>query len=115
MVTPPDGSETTSVNIDRDHLRALLDECVRPAVEKGFGDEEVQAVERLADEMAVNDERDLRFDVQAGGKELPLQVRLFMDDHNSPDLSFFSGAEVIKTIDANIARFLDFDFFAEGE
>jgi hypothetical protein len=112
---PPEGAaETGAADIDREQLHAFLEECVAARV-GGFGESQVAAVEQLAAELAVGEERDLHFQVQANGSQTTLQVRLSMDEPDAPTVSFYSDPDVIAPIEAGIRRFLDFDFFDEKQ
>ena len=57
------------------------------------------AITEALPELALDETRRWRIDGDFDGAAMRLEIQIFMDDINAPDLSFHSSAEVIAEID----------------
>ena len=86
----------TSMNFDGENVRPFLESpkpgTVDPAV--------IATVDQAVNTMAVGETRDFVINAQTG-----LQLQIFMDDFQAPDLYFFGSQEVIQYIDQSLIAF----------
>lgn len=66
---------------------------------EGFGQAEIDLIESRLLEMEVDEEESLNFRVRYAGKETPLQIAIFMDDVDAPDIAFFTSVELAAVIE----------------
>lgn len=86
-------SAETSMNFDSDNVRPFLDTLNANAA--GTVDASaLTAVDRALNTMGVDDTRDVLLNADTG-----LQLQIFMDDIQAPDLYFFGSPDVITYID----------------
>ena len=57
--------------------------------------------------MAVDSEKSWDFDVVHTGQKVPLQIRVFMDDVEAPDVYFFTTPELAATINRELRAYFD--------
>jgi hypothetical protein len=98
--------EEASMNFDSENVRPFL-ERLKPLVESGFSDGEVLQVQRMMEDLKIDEEKELEFPIHYRGRQTILRVRIFMDDVNSPDVYFFTDPELAKEIDKELERFAD--------
>jgi hypothetical protein len=95
----------TSMNFDAH----LVDPFLRQlsASIEGFGPTEISKVLTVIDQLAFDDEQELRFQVTYAGELVPLNVRIFKDDEEAPDLYFFAPQGLIEEIDNLMSAFCE--------
>lgn len=94
----------TSMNFDLEEVAPFL---VRLANNPLFGLPEALAAQVAADLSALPVDQTRRWQVegQFGGKPALLEIEAFMDDINSPDMTFFSSAAMVEEIDRELIAF----------
>ena len=92
----PDLAET-SMNFGADLVGAFLAKL--SALIEGFGPDEINKVLRMIDDLEVDDEQVLGFRVTYQGRAMPLNITVFKDDVEAPDLYFFAPPNLIQEID----------------
>ncbi|OIQ45879.1 MAG: hypothetical protein BM558_02020 [Roseobacter sp. MedPE-SW] len=106
-VAPPITSET-SMNFDQSEVGPFLirlAENPRFALPRDFASTITEAMPELAAE----DTRRWRIDGDFDGAAMRLEVEVFMDDIDAPDLYFFSTPEVIAEIEKEMKLLDDWD------
>ena len=94
---PPITSET-SMNFDGEEVGPFLvrlAEHPRFALPRDFA----SAITEALPELALDETRRWRIDGDFDARAMRLEIQIFMDDVNAPDLSFHSSPEVIAEID----------------
>ena len=86
-----------SMNFDLVNVRPFL-ERIRPHIRSGFGDVQIDDLVEFIESTPVEDEREMQFAVVYRDSPTPLVVVVFMDDVDSPDLYFFTSAELAEKI-----------------
>jgi len=81
-------SSETSMNFDAEDVKPFLEELSK--VIGGFGGPEIARVVQAVERLAAEEETSMRFEVQHQGHAVPLEIRIFMDDADAPDLYFLS-------------------------
>lgn len=94
-----------SMNFDLEDLEPLLREIAGKW--DGFGAAEVEAVLNDVRSMDVDDEREWRFTVRRNGRDVPLVLRVFLDDVAAPDLYLLSVADVAEQLQRDLGAFSD--------
>jgi|GEM_PF-834884 len=92
----PDLAET-SLNFEAELVEAFLAKL--SALIEGFGPVEINKVLRMIDDLEVDDEQKLGFRVTYQGQAMPLNIIVFKDDVEAPDLYFFAQPNLIQGID----------------
>lgn len=92
-----------SMNFDSDSVELFLQQV--SVLVSGFGSSEVAEVVRTIDELDVDEERELRFQVDHEGRLVPLRICVFMDDIDAPDLYFFTTSALAEEIGHLLAAF----------
>ena len=102
---PPITSET-SMNFDAGDIRPFL---VGIANNPRFGlpDAFVPTIVQALPDLAVDVTRRWTIDGSFDGKIIQLEIEVFMDDLDAPDLSFFSTQAVIEEIDRELSDFAE--------
>lgn len=83
-----------SMNFDLENVKPFL-HTIKSIFDSGFGDSEVEKVSSFTESIDIDNEDEIIFDVIYQGKEERLVYRVFMDDHEAPDIYFFSTSENI--------------------
>ncbi|OIQ35404.1 MAG: hypothetical protein BM559_02580 [Roseobacter sp. MedPE-SWchi] len=94
---PPISSET-SMNFDGAEVAPFLNrlaENPRFTLPRGFA----AAITQALPDLAIDETRRWRIDGDFDGGAMRLEIQIFMDDIDAPDISFFSSAEVVAEID----------------
>jgi hypothetical protein len=86
-----------SCNVDRKDLPKLL-QSIKPSIEKGFGDSEIQVLQRLADSTPVKEYATKDFSITHRGKDSILHVELKVDDGDEVDIWFVTEPELVAEI-----------------
>ncbi len=94
----------SSTDFDSEEVRPFL-ERLKPLIESGFSDNEILQVQKTLESMKVDEEKELEFPIRYQGGQTVLRVRIFMDDVNAPDLSFFTHPKLAEAIEAEIEKF----------
>jgi hypothetical protein len=95
----------TSMNFDAHLVGPFLEQL--SALIDGFGPTEISKLLTVIDELEVDDERELRFQVIHARQLVPLNVRIFQDDVDAPDLYFFAPPTLIEEIDKLMRAFCE--------
>lgn len=96
----------SSANWDKENVRPFL-ERVSGLVERGFAAKEIDTVMQTIDKMDVDDETDMDFSIRYKGKTMPVNIRIFMDDIDSPDIAIMTCCELAEKIDDLTVRFCE--------
>ncbi len=94
---PPITSDT-SMNFDGEEVGPFLNRLAdnpRFALPRDFA----TAITDALPDLALDETRRWRIDGDFDGVAMRLEIQIFMDDINAPDLSFHSSAEVVAEID----------------
>ena len=94
------------MNFDVENVQSFL-ERVASIVPEGFSKSQIEQVVLLADELELNEEQGLKFQITLEGKPSELHILIFMDDVDAPDIYFFSPQALAKKIDAEMERFCE--------
>ena len=94
-----------SMSFDAELVAPFLDQL--SAVVQDFGPMQIAEVMRVVEELAVDDERELDFNVSYGGQSVPLTIRIFMDDVDAPDLYFHTTANLAAQINSLMEVFCE--------
>ena len=86
-----------TMSFDTSTVRPFL-ERLETLLEDGFGDPEIQDVMEVIDSLAVDDETEVRYEVLFAGESLPLRIRVFMNDIDSPDIGFVTSPDLVDRI-----------------
>lgn len=92
-----------STNFDSGEVRPFL-ERLRPLIESGFSDREILQVQEMLESMRVDEEKELEFPIRYAGEQTVLRIRIFLDDVNASDVSFFTHPKLADAIDAEIQK-----------
>ena len=95
----------TSVNLELSDLQPVLDR-----VSKLVADLPSAVTDRILHDvngMSVKGQRDWSLNVTYDGRKVPLVIRVFMDDQNSPDTYFFTVPDLAKQIDDIITKYME--------
>ncbi len=95
-----------SMNFDLDSLAPFL-RRVSGQVDSGFGDAEISTLMAEVSAMAIDAEKQWNFSVVHGGHPTQLQVRVFMDDIEAPDVYFFTSATLAQAIDQEMKTYAE--------
>jgi len=94
-------SASASCNLEPPDLPRLL-QAIRPLVEKGFGDSEIDAVQRLSTSTPVKNTGTKTFPISYRGTESTLRVELKKDDVDEIEIWFITEPELAKEIQAKM-------------
>lgn len=86
-----------SMSFDTSAVRPFL-ERLETLLEDGFGEPEIQDVMEVIDSLAVDDETEVRYEVVFAGEDLPLRIRILMNDIDSPDIGFITAPDLADRI-----------------
>ncbi|MCF2905112.1 hypothetical protein L0666_08940 [Octadecabacter sp. CECT 8868] len=89
-------SAETSMNFDSENVRPFLEGLAPGTIDQGA----LAVVDSAVGTMAVDETRDIVLNAQSG-----LQLQIYMDDIQAPDLYFFGPLEVIQYIDSALMAF----------
>ncbi len=98
---PPSGSAEASAGFDLDDVRPFLDKVRRKV--KGMGKREINHLMARLQSLEPDEEETWCLPVVFRGREVELQIHLFMDDSDAPDLYFFTEPELAGVITELIA------------
>ena len=97
-----------SSNFDTESLEEFLRKIV-PVFDGGFDTSEIRQVVRVVRSRPLDAEQTLSFGVIFEACPETLEVHLFMDDVEAPDVYFRGTTNVIKRIQAKLDKFLGLD------
>ncbi len=100
------GLSEASMNFDLATLAPFLDR-VSSLVESGFGEPEITRFMAEVSAMGVDAEKRWSYSVIHAGHPTPLQVAVFMDDIEAPDVAFFTSAALAEAIDQEMMKFAE--------
>lgn len=105
--TVEDAGETAeaSTGFDLEQVEPFLKRL--GTVVTGFGAKQLAQVVRAMDDMEVDDESNLEFEVKYRGLTVPLNIGIFMDDEDAPDLYFTTTPDLAARIRTLIETFLE--------
>jgi uncharacterized protein Smg (DUF494 family) len=95
-----------SMNFDTSGVRPFL-ERLEDLLEDGFGDPEIQDVMEVIDSLAVDDETEVKYDITFAGEELPLRIRIYMEDIDSPAIAFVTAPDLADRIQEEMAEYAE--------
>jgi hypothetical protein len=95
-----------SANFDSEMVRPFL-ERIRPFIDSGFGSDEVDRVCQVVATLQQDQERTIAFQIRHAGKEAELEVHVFMDDVDAPDIYFFAQGALRGQIESEFGRFAE--------
>jgi hypothetical protein len=97
-----------SSNFDLDTLAEFLP-VLLPIFDAGFSGAKVVQILNEARNLALDEEKTLVLDVTHEGVAQHLQVHLFMDDIDAPDVYFLGSETLIAAIQGKLDEYLDLD------
>jgi hypothetical protein len=98
--------QEASGNFDLENVQPFL-KRLKPLIEFGFSDEEINQIQKSLESMEVDDEKDFEFQIKFKGQSSVLKIHVFMDDIESPDVAFFAVPELEDKIDEEMQRFFE--------
>ncbi len=103
-----DASQLTeaSTAFDLGNLEPFLHR-VSNLVDSGFGEPEISELMTEVSAMAVDTERKWRYTVIHAGQSTPLEVHVFMDDFEAPDVAFFTSKVLAEAISRKMDSFME--------
>ena len=101
----PRSSADASCNLDAKDLPKLL-KATSPLIEKGFGDAEVQLVERIAESTPVRDTRTKSFPITYLGKSATLRIEVKKDDVDALEIWFLTEPALTMEIRTKMQQLL---------
>jgi len=95
-----------SMNFDQEGVEPLL---LRLAgvVDSGFSHSDARALATRVAELELEQAGTWSYSVSFEGQSVPLVVEAFQDDHEAPDLYFFSTPSLAARIDSELKRFAE--------
>jgi hypothetical protein len=94
-----------SANFSCDSLADFLKHL--PGSLRGFlAQKEIDSIVAIISTMQINDERQTTVKARFQSREVYLKVRIFLDDHNSPDVYFTGSAGIISAIKKAFNQFM---------
>lgn len=96
----------TSMNFDAESVEPFF-ERIASLVSDGFDHAEVVRLANWFNETEHDAGRDATLQVVFDGEPLALQISVFMDDFESPDIAFSSSAAFIQAIEAEYEQFCE--------
>lgn len=100
------GLSEVSMNFDLDTLTPFLSR-VSGLVDSGFGEPEITELMAEVSSMAVDAEKQRTYSVIHAGRSTPLEVRVFMDDVDAPDVAFFTSPTLAEAIGQEMMKFAE--------
>jgi hypothetical protein len=94
-----------SCNLEPRDLPKLLN-AIRPLIEKGYGDPEIQTIEQLKDSTPIKDTRAKTFSITYRGSPTTLRVELKRDDVNEIEIWFITQTELAAEIQKQMKEVL---------
>ena len=101
----PRGLVEVSIGLDEEALPGFL-RAVSEHV-RGFGPREIAKIVKRVDNMPIDAEEHWSFLVGFDGRQVPLVVRVFLDDEDATDVYLFTEAELAATLQRVAEQFLD--------
>ncbi len=95
MPIDPSHSEA-SMSLDRAAVARLLSRIVDLRI--GITSAHAGSIRRLVEDLDLDEEREVRFEIRADGGVLPLVVRGYLDDPHSVDLYFFGPETLVEPV-----------------
>lgn len=96
-------SEESSANFDSDQVRPLL-ERIAAMIDSGFGETEIAALMKKVRRLKPDQTCQFVYAITCGGVVAPFRIRVFMDDVDAPDISFFGPVTLARRIDGEIEK-----------
>ena len=94
-------SASASCNLEPPDLPKLL-RAISPLVEKGFGESEIDSVQRLSSATAVKSTGTKTFPISYHGKDATIGVELKKDDVDEIEIWFITEPQLAKEIQAKM-------------
>lgn len=96
-----------SSNFDLSDIQPVM-QLLSQRITSGFSESEVERIIVLAKRLKVDEEGNFDFEVSYNGKKGKLQIKIAMDDIESPDVYFFSNMpELIEMIKTSIRNYTE--------
>ena len=94
----------TSGNFEVEQLPIFLSR-LKTLVDSGFDESEILQVQTIAETMPIDSSKQLEFPIDFKGVNASLKIRLFMDESESPEVSFVTQPDLAEAIDREISAF----------
>jgi len=95
-----------SMNFDGEMVQPFL-ERIAPLIDTGFSKAKIEQVVICTEDMEVDQTEKFRFEIIYAGKPSELQIEIFMDDVDAPDISFYAEPKLSKIIEAEMHRYCE--------
>jgi hypothetical protein len=95
-----------STSFDGELVRPFL-ERVGELVSEGFDAEQREELAVLIDSLDVDRKHEEDFTVRYDGQQMPLRVRVLMDDSDAPSLFFFAPQKLAQRIQEEMGKFFE--------
>lgn len=96
----------SSMNFDSENIIPFL-KRLKPLIEAGFSDNEILQIQKMLENLKVDEEKELEFPIQYQGEKSILRIKIFMDDIDAPDVYIFTHPKLANEIDKEMDRFMD--------
>ena len=113
VASSPDDGQENAISYDREasmnfDLEDLVPFLLRVSQKlDGFSTADAERIGKAVASMEVGTEREWPFEVMEAGAEVPLRVRVLLDDNDAPDAFFFSSAGVAQLINGEMRAFAE--------
>ena len=101
---PVQTNTETSAAFEMDDLPVLFAE-IAELIPSGFGAHEIDSLVKLANTMEIDDEKEVTYPINYVGIVASFTVSIFLDDFDSPDVTFFAPPALTEAISQLIDRF----------
>ena len=96
-------SEETSTNFDYDDVQPFL-QRIAPLMDSGFGNAEIATLMKKMQKLRPDQSCQMVFPVKFKGTIAPFRIRVFMDDVDAPDISFYGPVRLTQQIDQQLSK-----------
>jgi|SRR6266480_3476305 len=79
---------------------------IKPLVDAGLSQDEILQVQKATHSMPVDSTREFVFPIEFRGNYTALRIRIFMDEHEVPEISFFTHRDLAEAINDQMISFL---------
>ena len=96
--------QEASGNFEVEQLPDFLSR-LKTLVDSGFDESEILQVQTIAETMPIDSSKQLEFPIDFKGINTSLKIKLFMDESESPEVSFVTQPDLAEAIDREISAF----------
>lgn len=98
--SPPMPIDPTLSEASMSHDRATVGQLLSRIVDVGIGitRADTRTIRRMIDDLDLDEEREVRFEIRTDGGASPLVVRAYLDDPHSVDLYFFGPEALVDAV-----------------